>query len=475
MSVLAYVKRNRYNIISENNKSIRKIDIDFSLNLIYNHRYKTFGGMKMTQSKVYTEIRNFLNDIPVIDTHEHFDGETQKLDDAIRFFNSTYYFADHTNQLTSLRHPPEGSNTDKFRAVYNKVKHTAYAKTLPMVVSELYGLEPDMSDEMLNRLTELRRQKPDDYYENIIKKCNIKASIVHLKGPAYDITPFFDMISGKRKKVENCYYTIPISPYCDLSSGDDIHFRSQGLGREIECLDDYIEAVDKYVAECVSAGAIAFKDYTAYYRKLDYKTVEKAVASQAFDRMLTASAADVIADDKTALCDYLSNHFFELAGKYNLPVQIHTGHLAGHYNDIRNANIVNMTEMFSRHRNTRFDLFHINWPYMDEALYLGKAYPNVVLNMCWTHVIDPEYSKEFLKRAIMTMPHSHIFAFGGDTRQPEWIYAHLEMTKDNVAYALAELIDIGWIDVNDAKQIAIDIFYNNPNEFYSLGLPAAGV
>ena len=43
------------------------------------------------------------------------------------------------------------------------------------------------------------------------------------------------------------------------------------------------------------------------------------------------------------------------------------------------------------------------------------------------------------------------------------------MARDNVAVALSELVECGWLDVNKARQIAADWFFNNPNRVYKLG------
>lgn len=42
--------------------------------------------------------------------------------------------------------------------------------------------------------------------------------------------------------------------------------------------------------------------------------------------------------------------------------------------------------------------------------------------------------------------------------------------RDNVAYALSSLMECGWLSMEDAKEIACDWFYNNPNEIFKLGL-----
>ncbi|MDK1032013.1 MAG: hypothetical protein QGD94_08415, partial [Planctomycetia bacterium] len=69
-----------------------------------------------------------------------------------------------------------------------------------------------------------------------------------------------------------------------------------------------------------------------------------------------------------------------------------------------------------------------------------------------------------------SVPHSKIHGFGGDYGDaPHYSAAHLEIARDNIAEALAEMIDRQWIDLGEAKQIAADWLFNNPNRFFKLG------
>ena len=61
-----------------------------------------------------------------------------------------------------------------------------------------------------------------------------------------------------------------------------------------------------------------------------------------------------------------------------------------------------------------------------------------------------------------------------DTGAIEWVAGYLVLARDNVACALSELTDGGWLAMDEAKRIARDWFFNNPNEFYKLGFPPCG-
>jgi predicted TIM-barrel fold metal-dependent hydrolase len=242
------------------------------------------------------------------------------------------------------------------------------------------------------------------------------------------------------------------------------------LNRTIVCLDDYLESFDNFLQKCIEFGIVCFKDQSAYRRDIAYKNPSRDEAEKIFSDIIF-NPRDVYGDDRVRpLDDWLFQYAMRKAAKYNLPVQLHTGHMAGIRNEIAKTNAAHLIPTIELNEDVRFDLFHGNWPYMDEYLFMGKNYPNVYLNLCWVQSIDPVYCVELMKRAIMTVPHSKIFAFGGDTGMIEWVAGYLSLAKDNTAIALSELVESGWLNMNEAKQISLDWFYNNPNKFYGLGL-----
>jgi hypothetical protein len=300
-------------------------------------------------------------------------------------------------------------------------------------------------------------------------KLNIKAKIV-------DVFNLEDFVSGKDVSYSKyCRFAFPLPSMHNLHSKQDAQWPQKYIKRAITCLDDYVEAFDAYFKECVDFGIVCVKDQSAYRRSLAYGYPSKAEAEKAFNDLIY-NPRDVFGDDRVrALDDWLFHHAMRTAAKYDLPVQLHTGHMAGIRNEIAKTNASLLIPALELHSDVRFDLFHGNWPYMDEYLFIGKNYPNAWLNLCWAQSIDPAYCVEFMKRAVMTVPQNKIFAFGGDTGMIEWVAGYLSLARDNVACALSELVGIGWLDYGEAKQIASDWFFNNPNEFFNLGFDPVSV
>ncbi|MGC9063599.1 MAG: amidohydrolase family protein, partial [bacterium] len=169
------------------------------------------------------------------------------------------------------------------------------------------------------------------------------------------------------------------------------------------------------------------------------------------------------------LDDYLFHQFMRFAKELELPVQIHTGHMAGIRNRIEKTNAIQLSNILELYREVNFDLFHGNWPYMGEFLFLGKNYPNVYLDFCWVNIIDPLYSEELYTRALLTVPHTKINGFGGDYGDvPGFIVSHLKMTRTNMARALSKLVRMDWINEEEAIDIARSWFFENPKRLFKL-------
>ncbi len=119
----------------------------------------------------------------------------------------------------------------------------------------------------------------------------------------------------------------------------------------------------------------------------------------------------------------------------------------------------------------QFDLFHAKWPYSGELLYLGKNYPNVALDFCWANIIDPVYCQNVFKQALSCVPHGKIHGYGADyAGTVERAWAHAQIARDNIAIALSDMVEMEYLDLDEAKEVAYGWLFGNANEFFRLGL-----
>jgi hypothetical protein len=249
----------------------------------------------------------------------------------------------------------------------------------------------------------------------------------------------------------------------------------QWADRHITSLDEFLESVFIVLQRAKERGAIGIKDQCAYNRTLHYDVTPKSDAERIFNRLMADPRTVFGWPDAKPLDDYLFHQYMRFARELDMPVQIHTGHMAGYYNRVDRANVQLFATVLELHQDVRFDLFHGNWPYDGDILFFNKNYPNVRLDLCWMYIIDPLKSEEMLKRAVVTAPHSKVHAFGGDFQDhPEYSVASLKIAREVMASALTDLVERGWINEEEARRIAADWLFNNPNEFFKLDLAFDG-
>ncbi|MCL2772683.1 MAG: amidohydrolase family protein [Oscillospiraceae bacterium] len=420
--------------------------------------------MYRSNNQYFGEIRQYLDRIPIIETHEHY-TQYYGAENALDFILGNYYNSDYQSAggINLPEEMPAKERYERFLTFYNKSKHTAYACGMIEGLRLCWGIDNIDNYENFQILEEKLKSRDVSIYERTMEKLNIKAKVV-------DIWNLMDIIDGKITGYSKyCRFAFTLPSFHDNHSKQDLLKYQKYLNRTVVCLDDYLESFDNYLQKCVDFGAVCFKDQTAYRRSIAYGNPTKDEAEKVFNSMMS-NPREIVGDDRAvALDDWLFHYAMRKAAQHDLPVQIHTGHMAGIRNDIVKTNAAHLIPTLEMHEDVKFDLFHGNWPYMDEYLYIGKNYPNAYLNLCWVQSIDPIYCIELMKRAVMTVPHSKVMAFGGDTGMVEWTAAYLSQAKDNVSCALSELTDSGWLNIAEAKQIAADWFFNNPNHLFKLG------
>jgi hypothetical protein len=359
-----------------------------------------------------------------------------------------------------------------FEEVWLASQHTAYARVTKLVLRQIYGVDigQPMTRQILDQVAEKLPEMDEKAYFRIMGDAKIKAILS-------DVTGWLPKGLGSFLDGTKTFPSI-WKPLISLPGFHPTTFtwnNIQQIGalvdQHITSLDEFLESVFLIFEKMVEKGAVGIKDQSAYDRVISYDLVTRSEAEKQFNQLLSDPRNSLGWPDHKPLNDYLFHEYMRFARELDLPVQLHTGHMAGNYNRVDKTNAAGLASVLELHKEVRFDLFHGNWPYLGDLLFLGKNYPNVALDLCWLHIIDPIYSIELMERAVLTMPHTKIHAFGGDfVDLPEFSAAHLQIARMNIAAAMTHLIEGGWFNVESALSIARDWLFNNPNRFFNLGL-----
>jgi hypothetical protein len=430
-------------------------------------------------SRHFEVLRDYIGQLPVVDCHDHTYRCEPAWRDPIQYIVSSYYEQDLLLVLSQAEvlyikdaSIPLEKRWPVFEKGWNKSMHTGYAQCVRRVVKRFYDID-ELSLEALRTIrSNVLDLEDEGVFEGILDQANIQVRLEDLGHLAYAERVTQQVLDGTFQMSPKGRLVIGLPCYHDIRCYDDIYKNMEPLGKTVTSLDEYLDGCRQIFEGYKAFGAVAFKDQSAYKRSLHYSNATKSQAEQVFNRLIENPRYIAGYPDEIApLDDFLFHEFLRMACNLDLPVQIHTGHMAAAYNDIRKANAVLLTSVLELHRDVKFDLIHANWPYSAELLFLAKNYPNVAIDFAWTHIIDPVYCIEMMKQAISSVPHGKIHAFGSDfCGMADLAWAHAEMAKDHIAIALSEMIDQDYIDMDAARHISRDWLFENPKRFFSLTL-----
>ncbi len=408
-----------------------------------------------------------VNEIQIIDTHEHLATEESRLQIGKKI-DFTYLFrhyakedlisaANITNKgLIEIIYKNDFPLLDRWELLkpfYRAMRTTGYGRIPLIAARDLYGV-PDISDSTVELLT-LRMQaanKPG-LYENILKeKARIDLSIMDMGRNNFD-KKFYRHV----ERFDNFLLISSASEIIDIGKQFDI---------KINSLDDYNFALRKAFLAGIDFGMVGIKSTLAYKRILKFKNTSKEKAEKVFKSLLEKSK--VKSEDVKIIQDYLIHKLLDLVDEFDLPIQIHTGLQAGNGNTITNSNPTHLVNLFFEYPNVKFILFHASYPYGGELGTLAKNFPNVFIDMCWSYVISPSYSKRYLHEWIETVPANKIMAFGGDYDFVEAVYAHSVMARQIIADVLIEKVRDRYLTESEAIDIAKMILRENALRIFKL-------
>jgi predicted TIM-barrel fold metal-dependent hydrolase len=425
-------------------------------------------------SSLCRRIKLAVDSIWLVDTHEHLiteEGRKKHYTTDLFYLMGNYFRYDLITagmpeeevEFVYDERQPVGDRWKVFQPWWEKTKNTGYGLCVRKSAHGLFGVDEinENTWEILN--TALLKTNRDGWYRHVLKdKARVAVSIVD---PLERFT-----------ELDNDYpddYFLKVRRFDNFIKAGKRALREaeEQSGIPVRSFGDYLTAVDTVFAEAVTEeGIVGVKSGLAYSRSLYYEDVPGEIAESVFNRVFSGEDT-VSADEYKKLQDFMMHHILRLASRYGLPVQIHTGMLAGNRNrnPIENTNARLLMNLFLKFRDVRFVIFHGSYPYMDELGYLAKIFPNVYIDMCWMEIISPAAAKQALEEWLFTVPANKIMAFGGDVgNSVEWVYGHAEMARKMVAEVLTEMVFKKYYSEEEAISIAHKLLHDNAWELFSI-------
>ena len=434
--------------------------------------------------KIFESLLDYLNNIEVIDTHEHLPSVEEvraKDTDVIKEYLSHYFDRDLVSagldknicMRIKTENIPVMQKWQMIEKYWEAARLTGYGRSLDIAARGLYGvnkIEVSTIEELNEKFMQTLKK---GHFKKVLKdKCKISTSLLMVETLDKEYDPEIERSIFCDRDFFSPVFSVSDLVYPQLWS--EIERIEKISGIRITSFNRWLEAVEIMIDKAFKMGAIALKNQLAYRRSLDFSRVTRAKAEEDFNfifktRHVPDWSQRLILAGKT-FQDYMMHYILDIANKRNLIIQIHTGLQEGNGNILSNSNPVLLSNLFLEYPDVTFDIFHISYPYQGELAVLSKNYPNVYIDMCWAHIVSPHCCVESLKEWMDILPLNKISAFGGDYLFVDGVYGHLELAKENVAKALSFKISQGLIGLDDAKKIAKMWFYDNPKNIFKLKL-----
>ncbi|MDB4583821.1 amidohydrolase family protein [Draconibacterium sp.] len=411
-------------------------------------------------------IRNHIDQQKVIDTHEHLMNPKGIPNSGMfDFMLLFHHYADDDIKSSGMSKPMFNTLlTDSLSVLqkweimkpfWEKSFNTAYNRVVSLTAHKLFGIKDINENTVVELSNKIQKAYQSDWFHTVLKdKCNIE----------YVINDSGDRSFGDQSMFR---YTKRFG-YFQIDSKAEIEKIAKNQKIQISSLNDLEKSLESEFKKAVEKGFLTVKVGIAYSRILYFEDVQKSQAEKVFNFIYQNENNDFSFNEVKPLSDYMMHRIIELAGKYNKPIQIHTGLQAGDGNYIENSNPTHLANLFLQYRDVNFILFHGGYPFGGELASLAKNFRNVYIDMCWLYIISPSYSERYLHEWLETVPANKIMGFGGDYHNVENVYGHLLFAKEIIGNVLIEKVENGYLSEPEALKIASMLLHDNALNFFQL-------
>ena len=430
-----------------------------------------------------TDVADFVMSCPLFSHHDHHIDfqEFERIRDSIDFRDLLGYATADLITAAGPRSrdaPQEGAGSESW-VIENwpAIRTTGYGRAVDLGCRELFDMQ--FSPEHFAEITqELRRtvsgKTAHEVYDYFVRDRAANRWVIQ----DGNFHPGRERSVGLDTHPNYYRFAMRQDGLLSISDQGPIDALQRATGIEILDLVDLVDAMNASIDVFMSSGKLAaIKTGMAYRRNIavsdptfnDAERVFKVIRDRksAYGGVQQNSAA-VNAAEARPLADYLFHRLIQRANDEDLPVQIHTGYLAGHWGALAGTRALDLLPVFDRYRRVRFDIFHASWPWTSELGAIAKNYPNVYPDMCWMWTMNPVQSERTLSEWLDCVPFTKIFGYGADTNHPWCNVGYSIQARMGTARVLENKVRAGHFSPSTAREVAAAIMLENGERFYNI-------
>lgn len=415
-----------------------------------------------------SDLRAGIDKLDIVSSHEHLLWEEERIAANAGLFTLVSHYL--LNDAVSAGLPAAAAKSledakiplkqrwASFEPYYRAARLTGYGQAFRIAMKDIYGIAEVNASTVEKAEAAIRAMNKPGLYEEVLHR---RAKIL------YGVLD--DYWHGDPMRPDARFFVLARKLDWFIAPGNAAALKNMEkvTGVPVTSLAGLKAAMEKRLEQSLAQGMIAVKSTLAYSREIRYNEVSEADAELDFEalardaRRTPEGTARFTERPYRNLEDHMFHHAMRLAEARRLPVQIHTGTLAGNAGWVENTRPMHLQNLFNLYPGVTFDLFHIGYPYVHEATVLGKIFPNVNVDFCWAHVLSPATARRALSEMLDAMPYTKILGFGGDYRYVELTYAHAVMARENIARVLAEKVEEKWCSESEAVEVARALLAGN--------------
>jgi len=408
-------------------------------------------------------IREFVENEPIVETHNHLFGYDWHDWDNVDYREFIGYAGVDLQAAFGSGFPERELTDEEFFQAWAFVRTTGYGQAVETGVRELFDLDYTLenSEAITQKLRMFVQERSrSEVYTDLFNQANIT-------GCVNDILPAQDITTTCRMTHDQFPGFFRFAPRLEMlhviKNAAPVHDLEQLLDLSITTLTDLTQGVETLLQDAVNLGNVAaLKVGVAYLRALDFDDASKGDAEAAFSALMAGRHTEL-----KPLHDYLFHHYVRCAARHDIPMQIHTGHLNGVYQDLRLGDPSSLIPVLMKYPKVRFDLFHAGWPWSELMGAIGKQFPNVWLDLCWAWAMNPVQMERMLDEWLACVPSNKILGYGSDTSTPFCVIGYAKQARNGIANVLERKMERGEYDEQTARFVARRILHDNAEELFT--------
>ena len=406
----------------------------------------------MFAGREFTDLRKALDEIPIIDTHEHYgEGWNAPSVTGYDLFRESYVeWCAHEEALES--------DPESLRRWLAPARYNSYTVSLLRGLGELYDLSMDDLESAdfaaLAEKVQAAYQDPT-WGLGVLRRAGIAHSIVDpLPVPGYvHDEPTFHLALRSHPLVHG-YSRAAVD-----HGGLNPFALAAKLGCETSTFDDYLHFMDVWVAAHKKRGAVAIKSALAYERDIAVAPATEREAAAIFDSGTKDPA------EQKRFGDFVLDLLAKKAAEYGLVFQVHAG-LAQQ----RHSHPWRLMWLLDNNPGTIFDLFHCGYPWTQDVLAMASERPNLIVDSCWLPIISPTAAVRFYQEYAEVAFRADTLCWGGDNWHAEESYAAALTFKDCLAKAVSDKLEGGYWTRREGLRYAEGVMWRAAGRWFGIEL-----